>query len=231
MVIIPDVIDSFIKSIDFSTNVTAYNVNGGNCIVTVSNILYARVGLTGYLNGEAFTITGVNYTNCTITFDGCPTTEPSVFSMDTPKYFHGTLYKINEQLSRIKNDSDKLPMSILFEVVRESLQGLESDIETIPTLNLAFLDRCDFKNWNTDQHYEYVIYAMRNLLQIFVDNAVNESISPFGNVTTIAPNVENHANFGIFQQNKGHVNSLLNEHLSGCTLSGDFPIRRCCKDK
>lgn len=231
MVIVPFVIRDLIASIDYSTPITSTVSAGVDCVITVEHMVYARVGLIGYVDGSPFTIKAVDYENCTVTLADCPVDSYSGFRMDKPFYFYGTPYKVSDELSKIPNDTSKVPLIWLVEVTREQFGGLESAISTTPSLSLAFLDRNNYADWTTEQHYNNVILPMRSLLDLFMSAAVNEEITPFGDVTSIAPRVENHVNFGVFQTNKGHLNSLLNEHLSGCTLSGDFPIKKCCKCK
>lgn len=220
--IVVDEIETFINGLDLSSAITAASV-GAETTITVGNVYHARTGLSCLIDGDSFKILQVDYDANTVKVEGAPATT-KVFSMPVPFYFHGTPYATNAHISRLK-DSQKVPMIYLLEIIREELQAEDSGIETIADLRFFFLDVANFQDWDTDQHYSNVIRPMRNLMDAFVAQA---RISPlFAELPAL--DVVTHVKFGVYQSNKGHLNSLFNERLSGVELRGNFPFyKKCC---
>lgn len=220
--IVVDEIETFINGLDLSSPILSA-VIGATSVLTVENVYHARVGLNCIIDGFEFEIISVNYDANTVEVNGTPVTY-ILFEMPVPFYFHGTPYATNAHISRLQ-DSQKVPMIYLLEIIREQLQVEDSSIETIADLRLFFLDVANFQDWTTDQHYSNVIRPMRNLLDAFIDQARNSPL--FGELPALQ--VITHVKFGVYQDSKGHLNSLFNDRLSGIELNGSFPFyNKCC---
>lgn len=228
--IVPDKIAEFISGLDLTSTITAMTL-GAESLLTVENLYHARPGLSCFVSSKFFaeteyTILGVDYDAKTVLINGNPIItefELPQFRMPVPNYFHGTPYATNAHIGRL-SDAAKVPMIYLLEILREELQGEDSMIETVADLRLFFLDVANFQDWDTDQHYSNVIVPMRNLMDAFVEQARTSPI--FGDIPVL--DVITHVKFGVYQTNKGHLNSLFNDRLSGIELRGNFPFYKCC---
>lgn len=218
--LVVDVIDEFIAGLDLSSQIT-FAVIASETIIVVEEVFHARAGLNCKIDGVDFKILEVDYDSKNITVLGAPATA-NIFSMNPPFYFHGTPYATNAHISRLK-DSEKVPMIYLLEILREEIQAEDSVFESIAELRFFFLDVANFEAWSTDEHYAKVIRPQRNLVDAFIKQARQSKL--FGEIGELM--LVPHVKFGVYQSEKGHLNSLFNDRLSGIELKGSFPIR-CC---
>jgi hypothetical protein len=188
-----------------------YKFDLGGVIYTVQN----EVGKEFVFN-ERFTIKG----------NIIPTA--TELTLDALKYYHGTVIATKEELDRKELSSDKFPMAFLLEVLEDDFNNADySRIDRNSELRLFFLSETDENNWNTEEHYEFSIKPMRNLLYKFISHLNGSNlIGEFNSYKAI-----NHAKFGVFVSSKGgHTQRIFNDKLSGVELRIDLPIlksRKC----
>jgi hypothetical protein len=188
-----------------------YKFDLGGVIYTVQN----EVGKEFVFN-ERFTIKGNTIPTAT------------ELTLDALKYYHGTVIATKEELAKKELSSDKFPMAFLLEVLEDDFNNADdSRIDRNSQLRLFFLSETDENNWNTEEHYEFSIKPMRNLLYKFISHLNGSNlIGEFNSYKAI-----NHAKFGVFVSSKGgHTQRIFNDKLSGVELRIDLPIlksRKC----
>jgi hypothetical protein len=189
--------------------------------ITVCDMFHARPGLACLLDGIEYTIMETDRETGTVTVAGY-TEAPALFSMPAPHYFHGTPTATGAEISRLR-DADKVPMIYLLEIIRETVQGEDSAYVSVADLRLFFLDVADYAKWTTDDHYAKAVQGLRSLADAFITQA--RKYRSFGKLAEI--DLITHVKFGVYQTDKGHVNSLFNERLTGIEMRASFPIRDC----
>lgn len=150
-------------------------------------------------------------------------TAPVVTTIILPslKYFHGTVIATKAELDKNQLAADKFPMVYLLEVLEDDFNNEDdSRIDRDSNLRLFFLSETAGNDWNTNEHYDYSIKPMRNIVYNFI-NYINNSnkIGKFDNYKAI-----NHAKFGVYTADKGHTRRVFNENLSGVELKINLPI-------
>lgn len=139
-----------------------------------------------------------------------------------PVYFYGTVRMVNGQLNAIGNSIDFTPMIYFVETYTENY---DRDPETVinyeTDISLLFMDDSNYEDWGkAEEHYTGAINPMRNLVNEFIK--VVESSGKVGELDSFS--IINHSNFGVFQNNQGHVRRLLEADLSGCELRLVLPV-------
>ena len=217
-----DVLGAFIAGLDLSSPILSSSDSLGQTTVVVENVFQARSGLECLVDAVPFTIANVDYDAKTVTLTDIAA-NPSIFRMPSPFYFHGTPYATNAHISYLK-DAEKVPMVYLLEILRETIPSEDSAYVSIAEFRMFFLDVANFEAWSTDDHYSKVIRPQRNLVDAFIKQARNSQF--FGLVEQLE--LIAHVKFGVYQSEKGHLNSLFNDRLTGIELKGSFPIIGCC---
>lgn len=218
---VPDLLDDFISALDLSAEVVSISGND----VTVGNTFQARKGLQIMLDNTAYTVASVNHATETITLTAPVVGSPTTYSIGAPFFFHGTAYMVGAHISKIRNSADKMPMVFLNEIISEQEQGVESVIERVVNIRLFFLDEANFKDWNTDDHYSFVIAPLRKLVNAFISQ-IREAKEFEQDDETF--DIKTHVNFGAYQELKGHIQSIFNERTSGIELGFTLNIKKCC---
>ena len=82
--------------------------------------------------------------------------------------------------------------------------------------------RANYGDWLTENHYDYAVRPMKNLL--------NEMVQAFdlSNKVTefLSFSVTNWVNFGIFEDNEGVTEQIFDDFMSGVELNIQLPIKR-----
>jgi len=229
-----DIVEELISQLDIVVKFKSIVDNGdGTYTIETCN--------TGYLFPcYDFQIDGIDYTvlneegkefvfNERFTIKGNIAPIATEITLDSLKYYHGTVIATKEELARKELSSDKFPMAFLLEILEDDFNNVfDARIDRNSQLRLYFLSETDENNWNTNEHYEFSIKPMRNLLYKFIAH-LNEStmIGDFDSYRAI-----NHAKFGVFVSSKGgHTERIFNDKLSGVELRIDLPILKsgaCC---
>lgn len=229
-----DIVEELISQLDIIVKFKSIVDNGdGTYTIETCN--------TGYLFPcYEFEIAGVNYKvlneigkdfvfNERFTIKGNIVPTVTEITLDSLKYYHGTVIATKEELARKELSSDKFPMAFLLEILEDDFNNVfDARIDRNSQLRLYFLSETDENNWNTNEHYEFSIKPMRNLLYKFIAH-LNESVM-IGDIDSYR--AINHAKFGVFVSSKGgHTERIFNDKLSGVELRIDLPILKsgvCC---
>ena len=214
-----DFIENQLNAMDFSIVINDYTVVGTETELYVCQTFHAR-------KGSIITIDAVEYevntvvNNTTIIIEGLPAT-PTLGTLQTPNYFHGTAMAVNAELPSLAKDL-KFPMLYCYEIIPEEFNNnVDSSIDREAELRLYFLDNADFQNWTTDEHYNYVINGMKNFQQHMIAKFNDcPKIADFDNYRII-----NHVKFGVWTE-RGHTNRVFNENLSGVELLVTLPLKK-----
>ncbi len=225
MIIVPDLLETFINSLTFESAVInqVYNVGSDETGIIVENSFFARTGMRVYLDGSAYTVKRFDSKLNELVFD--TELDPiAKLTLSNPFFFHGTPYMTNIELTKIRESDNKFPLIYLYEIVREDIRNEEKDgLAEIADLRLFFLDNSNFRDWDTDEHYTNSIRPQRKLVDEFIIQMNKyKMFDRSDNITLI-----NHVNFGQFVDKKGHLQSIFNEKTSGIELQIKLRIRDC----
>lgn len=197
------------------------SIDGVSLVGLFENEPLSSVGDEFLLNGILYRVENVDLEAKTVTIRAFPV---GVFSVEPLKYVHGTIYMTATQIAR-KRDNLKYPMLYLHEVIRETLNNWESPWTSSANCRLFFLDSSNFQDWDTDDHYLFVLTGLRKYVEYF-----KECMQFYGKLQ-IRDTVEvtSHANFGQYQEDKGHTKLIFNEKTSGIEMGGlfDFKLNSC----
>jgi len=229
-----DIVEELISQLDIVVKFKSI-VDNGDSTYTIETCN------TGYLFPcYEFKIDGVDYKvlneigkdfifNERFTIKGNIVPTTTEITLDSLKYYHGTVIATKEELSRKELSSDKFPMAFLLEIIEDDFNNKDdSRVDRNSQLRLFFLSETDENNWTTNEHYEFSIKPMRNLLYKFIAHLNDSNL--IGKIDSYK--ATNHAKFGVYLSSKGgHTQRIFNDKLSGVELGIDLPIlksRECC---
>tara|TARA_R110001606_G_scaffold91591_3_gene204258 strand:+ start:7109 stop:7822 length:714 start_codon:yes stop_codon:yes gene_type:complete len=229
-----DIVEELISQLDIVVKFKSI-VDNGDSTYTIETCN------TGYLFPcYEFKIDGVDYKvlneigkdfifNERFTIKGNIVPTATEITLDSLKYYHGTVIATKEELSRKELSSDKFPMAFLLEIIEDDFNNKDdSRVDRNSQLRLFFLSETDENNWTTNEHYEFSIKPMRNLLYKFIAHLNDSNL--IGKIDSYK--ATNHAKFGVYLSSKGgHTQRIFNDKLSGVELGIDLPIlksRACC---
>ena len=229
-----DIVEELISQLDIVVKFKSI-VDNGDSTYTIETCN------TGYLFPcYEFKIDGVDYKvlneigkdfifNERFTIKGNIVPTATEITLDSLKYYHGTVIATKEELSRKELSSDKFPMAFLLEIIEDDFNNKDdSRVDRNSQLRLFFLSETDENNWTTNEHYEFSIKPMRNLLYKFIAYLNDSNL--IGKIDSYK--ATNHAKFGVYLSSKGgHTQRIFNDKLSGVELGIDLPIlksRACC---
>ncbi len=220
-----NIIENFIKGFDLSGSIMSLDRNSETTKINIaegSSTFHARSGMFLDVNAANYEITEVDY-NKSITVNGV-IKEASMYTVNSPKYFHGTPLMTNARLNGAEV-LDKLPMIYLYEIIRERDKQINSAIVRESDLRLFFLDTADFSDWNTDDHYSKRLLGLNSLVDYFIEQARGNTCQFYLYETDF--NRINHVKWGRFKDDQGHVTSLFDDELTGVELSFTLPLKDC----
>ncbi len=216
-------VGDFINSLDLSGDILSFAVIDSTTQITVSNTFHSRKGLPIYIDDVETVISAIDFDNNVITVDGV-FSSPSRFKLNPPFYFHGTPIATNNHISQA-DSNEKYPMIYLYEIFQEVDQDVFSSIGWTADIRLFFLDRSNFEDWTTQDHYTNVINGMNSLIDTFIDQLRDSGLFSSNEVTFTRTN---HANFGNFVENQGHVSHFFDDYTSGVQVQFTLNVRKCC---
>jgi hypothetical protein len=217
-----DIIEDFIDSIALTGIILSFSDDGTNTTIQVAKTYHARARMPINIDGTDYVIDSV-VNNTSITVRGV-IANPLVYLLPNPFYFHGTPVMTNANHINGAKSSDKVPMIYLYEILRERDLRLNSSIIRESDLRLFFLDSANFGEWETDDHYSNRLTGLNNLVDEFIK--AGRSFPCFYLFETDFTRI-NHVNFGVYQDNKGHVRKIFDDDLTGVELSFTLPLRNC----
>lgn len=220
---ITDIIETLVNQLTFSDTINNLidNVDGTFTIEVCNTYHVQPICSKIDIGGTLYKVTQV-VNNTSITFTASVAPVGTTYSIEGPKYFHGTRIAINNELTQITIGSNKIPMVFVWEVIRETFNlDEENRIERNSDLRIFFLGQRPPGVDKTDTLYADAVTPMWNLSHEFVKLLKNTSCTIGeldGNFTLI-----NFAKFGV-ESAAGATDSFFNEELSGTELRIDLPI-------
>ena len=217
-----DIMDDFISSLDLSGEVSSSSDDGTNTTIQVDKTFHLRKGMYVSVDGNSYKVGSVVF-NVSITFVGV-ISEPSVYVVPNPFYFHGTPIMTNNHISGAK-DSSKVPMVYLYEILKEKDFPVTNRTRRESDLRLFFLDNANFSEWETDDHYSKRLYGLNSLVDEFIDQA-RKYVCCFYLEETAFTRI-NHVNWGVWKDKSGHEKRIFDDDLTGVELNFLLPLREC----
>jgi hypothetical protein len=221
-----DIIETLVEGFNPTSDITNVVDNlDGTFTITVCNTLNIREKSPFKVNDLDYVATIVDTKTKEIVYESV--VAPLVNQLikgTTPFYFHGTPMATGNEITRILDSGNKLPMIYLLEIITDEFNNTpDSDIDRNSTVNLFFLDEANFGDWDTDQHYSEAILPMMNYAKLFVDYL--EDSRNIGQFDTYS--LTYRAKFGLnIRTNSGHIQNLFPDKLSGVQLAITLPIRK-----
>jgi hypothetical protein len=219
-----DIIEDLVNGFNpYSTINNIVDNMDGTFTITVCNTLNIREKSPFKINVTEFIAISVDTKMKKITYTSgiAPNLTDKIYG-STPLYFHGTPMATGNEITRILNSSNKLPMIYLLEIITDEFdRNPESSIERTSTLALFFLDEANYVDWETDEHYSEAIVPMFNYANLFLDYLDSkDGIGVIDNAT-----LTYHAKFGLnIRNNSGHIQNLFPDNLSGVQMRITLPI-------
>lgn len=195
----------------------------GTVTIDLCNALNLRDELKFTLNSIEYTVLSVLGNSVTYETGVLPISGDYVYPKK-PFYFHGTPIATGNELSIIENNTEKLPMVYLLEIIRdEFINDVNSSIDRETTVRLFFLDEANFEDWDTDGHYSNAIIPQANYAIEFKD-----FLSQHKYIGKLEGNssLTYRAKFGISITQNGTQKNLFSNHLSGVELELTIPIKK-----
>lgn len=155
-----------------------------------------------------------------------PTGETQL-TLEKLNYFHGTPYAVASELVRIQDETERMPLIWLYEVIRENREPKSSRELIRRTANLRiFLMNSHLSDWKTSEHYDYAIEQMSDLADSLINDIDNNGNFASPQSYEIIPR----AKFGELVNN-GNNNIILNDNLSGVELNFNLRVKKGAYDK
>ncbi len=217
-----DILEDFINSLDLSGTVNSFSDDGTNTTIFVDKTFHARARMNLNIDGTDYPIVSV-VNNQSIEVTGVIAL-PSVYTIPTPFYFHGTPILTNSHINGA-SDREKYPMVYLYEILRERDMRINSRISRESDLRLFFLDNANEDEWDTDQHYSIRLLGLNNLVDEFESQGKAYRCCFYLEETDFTR--INHVNWGVYMDNAGHVRRLFDDKTSGVELSFTLPLINC----
>ncbi len=143
------------------------------------------------------------------------------FVINLPFFSHGTTLAKNSELNATPNAVDKLPMIWLHDPTEERFsKDTDSIIDRESDCDLFFMAETNYPDWLTLDHDKYAIKPMRNMVESFL-NALNYSGKTSDGIDY---DILDHANFGRYNAEKGHIKKVFDDDMSGCQLMITIPF-------
>jgi hypothetical protein len=217
-----DILEEFIASISLSGLVLGYSNDGTNTTLTVAKTYHARARMLLNVDGIDYPILSV-VNNEAITVSGVILL-PVTYTVPNPFYFHGTPMMTNANHINGADPDQKVPMIYLYEILRERDRPTDSRILRDSDLRLFFMDSANFSDWTTDDHYTNRLVGLNNLVDAFIDAA--KAYKCFYTYDTDFTRI-NRPNWGVFFDNKGNLERIFDDELSGVELSFTLQLKSC----
>lgn len=212
-----DVLMESVKDlVDRTMEITAVASTGNSHVLTVCDVKYAEAGqgFTVDINSVNYTITDVDDEALTITVQGLPAPPVTSFDLYEIHFFVGTPLETAEDLNKIQDAKDKIPMVWLLDnytvrTVGDVLQQIE---RRIPDSRLFFLTRADQELDQETEIRSLRVRAMERLMYLW-KQAMKDS--GFFSMDQYDHDDKPHVRFGVYVGGRGKEKSVFADRLSG----------------
>lgn len=219
---ITDIIETLVNQLTFTETINNLidNVDGTYTIEVCNTFHVQPICSTITIGAVPYKVTQV-VNNTSITFTASVAPVGTTFSIEGPKYLHGTRIAINNEISaRLEGNVNTFPLVFVWEVIREIFNNDRTkSLERTSDLRIFFLGQRPPGVDKTDTLYADAVVPMWNLSHEFI-KLIRKSclIDKFDDYTLI-----NFAKFGV-EGTSGASDSFFNEELGGVELRIDLPI-------
>ena len=225
--------DFFENTLSLTGDVLDTFFDGTNTKITVCNIwnmrpqiLVSPVQRIVLVDNVEHTILSINHIQNSFTILG-DLTGSLTYLLPNPFYFFGTPRNANVEIANT-SVQDKYPFVYLKEVIKEKMFNSLSGLDREASIRLFFLDEMDKENWHTKEMYSEVLIGLNKLVR----EVIKQLKTDLGNFYLVETEFDiiNHADFGLLiQDQKGYIQSLFSDTLSGVELSFTLTIKKGCK--
>lgn len=223
-VLVVDRMREFVEGLKLESKVISFSDDGTNTTLKVGNVFHIRVmpepsRRCVLIDNVEYNVIDVDYFSDEVTVVGV-LTSASIYKVPNPFYWHGTLISTANEI-KFLDDSQKIPMVYLNEIIHETLQRKPSTLLTVAQIRLAFADVYS-NDWTREDHYNNIIRPLckladfvRSKLDVYscfrLESNIRQDIVPkWGEITR-----------------KGTTQKTFNEYLDAIEWSFDLGICDC----
>lgn len=229
--LVVDRVRDFVAGLDLSSKVLSFSPSGSNTIITVENVFHIRATPSPNqrqvdIDGTKYNVLSVDYDTNTVVVEGALVNpDPQLYKVDNPFYWHGTPIATANHIKNL-NDSSKVPMVYLRELLKERCMPPSSNLETIvPDMRLYLGDVANFNDWTREEHYSEAIRPLMNLSEVIKEELYK------GRCVHVAEGEEIQRaaipKWGIYQDSKGNIRKMFNENLDVVEMTFNLRIYKC----
>ena len=203
---IAEIIKTFIATCDLEQVVLNYADVPAGTEIEVYNTIHLRRSMLVKIDGNIHKIIAVNGFKFTV----AEKITPSIVVIPMPTFIHGTPVKINGELG---THGDIVPLIYLYEIINDKVnRDPNNSIGRKADLAMFYLDNMN-PIWTTDGSYTEVLNRMRQLVGYIEEKLLNYSLFESELITEFS-HLE-HAEFGKFLSEKGHVSKVFDSNFAG----------------
>ena len=203
---IAEIIKTFIASCDLEQVALNYADVPAGTEIEVYDTIHLRPSMLVKIDGNTHKVIEVNGFKFTV----AEKITPSMVVIPMPTFIHGTPVKINGELGTL---GDTAPLIYLYEIINDKVnRDPNSSIGRKADLAMFYLDNMD-PRWTTDGSYTVVLNRMRQLVGYIEEKLLNYSQFESELITEFT-HLE-HAEFGKFLSEKGHVSKVFDSNFAG----------------
>jgi len=126
-------------------------------------------------------------------------------------FFSGTPTSVNNEYHQMEKLADnKMPAVWLNETYLEKTFGRGSSVEREVTPQIFFMDQANEQRWTNEEQHRLVLQPLNNLQERFYETFKKDRMFK----TIIENKIIERARFGVYIDNKGNVNKIINEYVS-----------------
>lgn len=203
---IAEIVKKFIASCDLEQVVLNYADVPAGTEIEVYDTIHLRSSMLVKIDGNTHKVKSVNGFKLTV----AEKITPSMVVIPMPAFIHGTPVKINGELGTL---GDTAPLIYLYEIINDKVnRDPNSSIGRKADIVMFYLDNMN-PIWTTDGSYTEVLNRMRQLVGYIEEKLLNYSLFESELITEFS-HLE-HAEFGKFLSEKGHVSKVFDANFAG----------------
>ena len=203
---IAEIIKTFIASCDLEQVVLNYADVPAGTEIEVYDTIHLRPSMIVKIDGNTHKVIAVNGYKFTVK----EKITPAMVVIQMPKFIHGTPVKINGELATM---GDTAPLIYLYEIINDKVnRDPNNSIARKADLVMFYLDNMN-PSWTTDSSYTGVLDRMRQLVGYIEEKLLNSGLFESELITEFSH--FEHAEFGKFLSEKGHVSKVFDANFAG----------------
>lgn len=221
---ITEIISAIIDSIRDTGTITSITKSGSVYTCFTANTKKLKQYYYVVINSKSYQITEI-VANTYFKVSSTTAVTGTTWTAEAPYYYSGTPIAIDNTLKQIGEGAKKYPIIVLFETIKQKIindttkaTGINADLQ------LFFMDNANYRDWQTSDHYDNVIEPLQDYVDLFLAACNKSKYINFFELKDY--NTVNHAKWGIYVENKGHIRSIFTDDLSGIELQINLPIMR-----